>query len=119
MESLRRFFCFIGGYIAINQYKDGKGVNDYKKGNRTRTGRNPAPAIQINKQIGEDVARYKEIAEDRCNNKCQGKADSNCNISVHFITFLSIYLSLYLFLVSKKVLTISLSSKGIFSSPIC
>lgn len=49
--------------MAINQYKDGKGVNDHKKGNRTRTGRNPKPAIEINKQIGEDIAHYKEIAE--------------------------------------------------------
>ena len=55
--------------MAINQYKDGKGINDHKKGNRTKTGRNPAPAIQINKQIGEDIASYKEIAERVRQNK--------------------------------------------------
>ena len=50
--------------MAVNQYKkDGNGPNAHKKGNRTKTGRNPAPAIEINKQIGEDIARYKEIAE--------------------------------------------------------
>ena len=69
-ESLRRFFCFIRGQtMAINQYKDGEGVNDHKKGNRTKTGRNPAPAIEINKQIGEDIASYKEIAERVRQNK--------------------------------------------------
>ena len=55
--------------MAINQYKDGKGVNDHKKGNRTKTGRNPEPAIQINRQIGEDIASYKEIAERVRQNK--------------------------------------------------
>ena len=55
--------------MAINQYKDGKGENDHKKGNRTKTGRNPAPAIEINKQIGEDIASYKEIAERVRQNK--------------------------------------------------
>lgn len=50
--------------MAVNQYvRDRNGVNDHKKGNRTDSKRNPAPAIQINKQIGEDIATYKEIAE--------------------------------------------------------
>lgn len=56
--------------MAVNQYKkDGNGPNAHKKGNRTKTGRNPAPAIEINKQIGEDIATYKEIAERVRQNK--------------------------------------------------
>ena len=56
--------------MAVNQYKkDGNGPNAHKKGNRTKTGRNPAPAIEINKQIGEDIASYKEIAERVRQNK--------------------------------------------------
>lgn len=51
--------------MAINQYaREGNGPNAHKKGNRTRTGRNPAAAIEINKQIGQDISRYKEIAEN-------------------------------------------------------
>lgn len=56
--------------MAVNQYKkDGNGPNAYKKGNRTDSKRNPAPAIGINKQIGEDIASYKEIAERVRQNK--------------------------------------------------
>lgn len=50
--------------MAINQYvKEGNGPNAHKKGNRTKTGRNPQNAININKQFGEEVAAYKEVAE--------------------------------------------------------
>lgn len=50
--------------MAINQYvKEGNGPNAHKKGNRTKTGRNPQKAININKQFGEEVAAYKEVAE--------------------------------------------------------
>lgn len=50
--------------MAINQYaKEGNGPNAHKKGNRTKTGRNPQNAININKQFGEEVAAYKEAAE--------------------------------------------------------
>ena len=50
--------------MAINQYaKEGNGPNAHKKGNRTKSGRNPQNAININKQFGEEVAAYKEAAE--------------------------------------------------------
>ena len=50
--------------MAINQYvKEGNGPNAHKKGNRTKSGRNPQNAININKQFGEEVAAYKEVAE--------------------------------------------------------
>lgn len=50
--------------MAVNQYvKEGNGPNAHKKGNRTKTGRNPQKAININKQFGEEVAAYKEVAE--------------------------------------------------------
>lgn len=50
--------------MAINQYKDGKGVNDHKKGNRTKgQPRNGEGLSNISKAISEDIASYKEIAE--------------------------------------------------------
>lgn len=56
--------------MAINQYKDGKGVNDYKKGNRTKgQPRNGEGLGNISKAISEDIANYKEIAEKVRRNK--------------------------------------------------
>ena len=56
--------------MAINQYKDGKGVNDYKKGNRTKgQPRNGEGLANISKCISEDIASYKEIAEKVRRNK--------------------------------------------------
>ena len=50
--------------MAINQYKDGKGVNDYKNGNRTKgQPRNGEGLANISKAVSEDIAIYKEIAE--------------------------------------------------------
>lgn len=50
--------------MAINQYaKEGNGPNAHKKGNRTRTGRNPAAAVEFSRQRSEDISRYKEAAE--------------------------------------------------------
>lgn len=49
--------------MAINQYKEGKGVNDHKKGNRTDSKRETKHLVGANKRYGEDVAYYKEIAE--------------------------------------------------------
>lgn len=39
------------------------GKNDYKKGNRTNSRRNSTVAVAASKQFGEEVSRYKEIAE--------------------------------------------------------
>lgn len=39
------------------------GKNDYKKGNRTNSRRNSTVAVAASKQFGDEVSRYKEIAE--------------------------------------------------------
>lgn len=39
------------------------GKNDYKKGNRTNSRRNSTVAAAASKQFGDEVSRYKEIAE--------------------------------------------------------
>lgn len=50
--------------MAINQYvRDRNGENDYKKGNRTNSKRDSSVMVAASKQFGEDVRRYKEIAE--------------------------------------------------------
>ena len=50
--------------MAINQYKDGKGINDHKKGNRTKgQKRNGDGLTAISKAVSEDITTYKEIAE--------------------------------------------------------
>ena len=53
-----------GGIVAVNQYKkDGNGPNAHKKGNRTKSKRNPSVMVESSRRISEDISRYKEIAE--------------------------------------------------------
>ena len=50
--------------MAVNQYKkDGNGPNAYKKGNRSDSRRETAHLTESAKQLSEDIATYKEIAE--------------------------------------------------------
>lgn len=51
--------------MAINQYKEGKGINDHKKGNRTNSKRNAVKITEYNKQYKEDIDAYKEYARRR------------------------------------------------------
>lgn len=50
--------------MAVNQYvRDRNGENDFKKGNRTNSKRDSSVMVAASKQFGEEVRRYKEIAE--------------------------------------------------------
>lgn len=51
--------------MAINQYKEGKGVNDYKKGNRTDSSRDTSKIVSYSKQYAEDIKGYKEFVKKR------------------------------------------------------
>lgn len=62
--------------MAINQYKDGKGVNDYKKGNRTNSKRNAEHIKELARQYKEDISAYKEYAQKRRENRTVRQEDA-------------------------------------------
>ena len=52
--------------MAVNQWDKGStnnGPNAHRKGNRSKSKRNPSVMVEATKRISEDITRYKEIAE--------------------------------------------------------
>lgn len=62
--------------MAVNQYKkDGDGPNAYKKGNRTNSKRNIAPAVKEQQEVAEHINAIKELTNQLKKQKKYKQAD--------------------------------------------
>ena len=73
--------------MAINQYKDGIGVNDHKKGNRTSSKRNTERIQALNKAYKEEIDGYKAFAEKR-RESVKVKQEDACEYLNRLLTYI-------------------------------